>query len=44
MDQHTQVWLSNQAIWKDSDMIKIGLAGLSVGFVLGTLACLCRFL
>lgn len=44
MDQHTQVWLNNQPLWKDADMIKAGVTGLVVGFVLGSLACLARFI
>ena len=31
----TQVWLKNQAIWHDSDMLKIAFASLLLGVLIG---------
>jgi|APIni6443716594_1056825.scaffolds.fasta_scaffold4171054_2 hypothetical protein len=33
--KHTQEWLSNQAIWHDTDLYKAMLVGMILGFLIG---------
>jgi len=37
LPEHTKVYLKNQAIWHDSDMLKAGMFGLVIGFILGVI-------
>lgn len=35
MNKHTEVWLGNQPLWHDRDMVTVGAIGVTVGFLIG---------
>jgi hypothetical protein len=37
LPEHTKQYLKSQPIWHDSDMLKAGLVGLVIGFILGVI-------
>jgi len=37
LPEHTKQYLKSQPIWHDSDMLKAGLVGIVIGFILGAM-------
>jgi ElaB/YqjD/DUF883 family membrane-anchored ribosome-binding protein len=37
LPEHTKEYLKNQPLWHDIDLVKAGIVGLIVGFLLGLL-------
>lgn len=35
LPKHTQIWLKNQPLWHDIDVIKVFIGGILVGLVIG---------